>query len=133
MKRAAWIKSLFFLVVLSPCLLAAVKFTLADRSKAYYGNSDKIANPTTVEIQKVYDQLPSYQEAMKQPDGSAKRVLGLKKASDEFRDIVAKVCKEKKYEFAAEKGYLSGEDSTTKKPIEIPDITQDAIKAIPAK
>lgn len=130
MKWSRVFSFLWSFLLIAPCLLAATVYELTDRNKIYFGSAERIASPSVIEIQKVYDALPSYQEAMKHPEGSAKRIHGLKKASDEFRELVSKVSKEKKYEFVAEKGVLQAHDSSTKKSVPIPDMTQDAIKAI---
>ena len=121
------------LSVVAPLAFGAISFQLSDRSKVYLGSPDRIVSPAVVEIQRIFDLLPSYQEALKHKEGSAKRALGLKKASDEFKDLVARVCRDKKFELLAERGTLTAHDSGSKKPVELPDITQDLIKLIPAK
>lgn len=135
MKRCVFVgvSTLLCFAFLVPTLFASLVVEIKDKKQIYYGSEKNLANPGILEIQKVYDQMPSYQEAMKHPDGSAKRIHGLKKASDEFREMLSKYCKEKKYEIAAEKGALTAHDSVTKKTVEIPDLTQELIKAIPGR
>ncbi len=129
-------KSIFLIGVLLitffslPEASAAIRYQLSDRSKVYFGSPDRIQRPCTVEVQRIVEQFPSYKEALTQPEGSAKRIHGLKKACDEFKELLSRHCKEKKFELVAEKGSLSGICDQQNKAIEIPDITEELLKGL---
>lgn len=104
----------------------------AENSKIYLGNKSSFTAPCVVTASSVLDQIPSYKEAQKQPQGSAKRMHLMKKASDEFRSWISKVAGEKKHDLVVEVGGVTGIDAN-KKNVEIPNITDDVIAAITQK
>lgn len=91
----------------------------------YYGSVTGAKKPAQIEAQKVFDQIPEYQEIKKRKlkESDTEYWVLLEKANQKFYNAVSKVAQDKAFDVVVEKGSEKFES-------EPPDVTQDVIAAL---
>ena len=126
----ALVATLVLSAVTAPVSWARVgDYSCSDPSKVYFGNHRLFQRPATISCNKVYDQIPEYQEIVRLglTDKSAKYHSLMKKASKRFSAAVKKMARKYRHDLVACTGAISKE---RKKAAAIPDRTKECIKAL---
>jgi hypothetical protein len=100
--------------------------TRIDPEKVYCGDVHKYSRPAVVDGDKVYRQIPAYQEILER--GLTRRDPDywplLRKASQLFVKALRQICREKGYDLVGEVHSISSDSQ------EIPEITADLIRLV---
>lgn len=91
----------------------------------YYGTVTGAKKPAQIEAQKVFDQIPEYQEIKRRnlKESDSEYWVLLEKANQKFYNAVSRVAQDKGFDVIVEKG-------SEKFETEPPDVTQDVIGAL---
>lgn len=103
----------------------AVLLVGAFNATVYYGSLNGAKKPAQIEAQKVFDQIPEYQEIKRRKlkESDSEYWVLLEKANQKFYNAVARVAQDRGFDVVVEKG-------SEKFETEPPDVTQDVIGAL---
>ena len=104
-------------------------YTCDDPSKVYYGNQRLFQRPACVDCDRVYANIPEYQEILRRrlTDKDAQYHLLMKKATKRFSAAVKKMARDKNHDLVAQTGTVR---KAKKKAKDVPDRSQDVIDAL---
>jgi hypothetical protein len=108
-------------------LQAGDKKVTIDEAAIYYGNSSNFEKPGTVDVNKVYNKIPEYQEIirLKLKDSDAKYTMLMRTATDKFLNAIQAVADDKGYDLIGASGSIQIEG------VKVPDITSYVIAELP--
>ncbi|MHC5038545.1 MAG: hypothetical protein ACYTHM_14635 [Planctomycetota bacterium] len=101
------------------------KDTEIDEKKIYFGDPEAFKKPGVIQILKVFEAIPEYQDAKKKGKDDPEYYILMEKANQHFSKALEKVAADEKYDLIGEVG------SIKIKGKKVPEITDLVIKALP--
>jgi hypothetical protein len=113
----------------APAFAGVGDYRCTDTSRVYHGDARLIRNPATIAADRVYAQIPEYQEILRKglTDGDVQYHFLMKEASKKFAKAVRAMARANGHDFVAEDGAVEPAREGVAPP---PDRTSEVIRQL---